>query len=308
MKKWLAFILVIIMFTSSLGCADMSTKIPTLNKDEIVVGVSIVPQSTFVQSIAGDLVKVVTMIPPGQSPANYQPNPKQMQTLSDASLYFSIGVPAETSFMPKLKGFSKDIEIINLHDLVASQYPQIYYQHNENQDHDHEDEHEHGQADPHIWLSPKRVMVMVKEIEAALSKIDPDNQFVYKKNANAYLHRLKLLDGEITDLAEKSERKTFMVYHPVYSYFAQDYGFEMITIEQEGKEASIKDLQRIIDLGKQENIQAIFYQAEINNKQSQLIADEIGASTIMVYPLASDYIESMKKLIYIFQSIEDDGR
>ncbi len=48
------------------------------NNDKLKIAVSIVPQETFIKKIAGELVDVVVMIPPGSSPANYQPSPKEM--------------------------------------------------------------------------------------------------------------------------------------------------------------------------------------------------------------------------------------
>ncbi len=300
MKKFFVMILVFCMAIGLAGCSGMSTKIPIAEKEKMVVGVSIVPQSTFVKSVGGDGVDVVTMIPPGNSPANYQPSPKQMQLLSEASVYFSIGVPAEAFILPKIKQYTKDIKIVELQHEVEKQHPCIYY------DSDHDNEHQHGDADPHIWLSPRRVVVIINEIEAMLSKIDPENKSIYKRNAKDYIESLEQLDTDIQNMVKGLESKSFMVYHPVFSYFAKDYGLEMILIEQEGKEATIKDLQHIIDLAKQNNIQTIFYQAEINSKQSRLIAAEIGATTVMVQPLASDYIENMRRLIEVFRSLDSD--
>lgn len=297
MKKLIVIIFIFSTVLGLIGCSDISTKIPL--QDKIVVGVSIVPQATFVKAVAGDLVDIVTMVPPGHSPANYQPSPKQMQLLSNASVYFSIGVPSETYILPKIKKVYKNTKIVDFQQSAEKQYPRIYYSNHS----DHEHHHQHGQSDPHIWLSPKRVKVIIKEIENVLIELDPDNQLIYQKNSKAYLKRLEEIDTNIKNMTKDLEYKTFMVYHPVFSYFAEDYGLEMISIEQEGKKASIKNLQQIINLAKQKNIQAILYQAEINSKQSQVIADEIGATTIMVQPLAPDYIDNMNRMVELFRKL-----
>ena len=85
MKKILCLLIVVILFT---GCGEKEIK----DKD-IKIAVSIVPQETFVKAVAGDLVSVTVLIPPGNSPANYQPSPKQMIDFNEADIYFSIGVP-----------------------------------------------------------------------------------------------------------------------------------------------------------------------------------------------------------------------
>jgi len=53
--------------------------------------VSIVPQKYFVEKIGGDLVDVSVMVLSGNSPATYEPRPKQMVALSRARLYYAIG-------------------------------------------------------------------------------------------------------------------------------------------------------------------------------------------------------------------------
>ena len=85
-----------------------------------MVAVSIVPQATFVKAVCGDLVKVVTMIPPGASPESYEPTPKQMAEFSKAIVYFAIGVPTEeTSILPNVE----KVKVVALQPTVAEAYP-----------------------------------------------------------------------------------------------------------------------------------------------------------------------------------------
>jgi len=55
------------------------------------VFVSIPPQAFVVEALAGDLVQVDVLLPPGASPATYEPTAKQMATLDHAQLYLQIG-------------------------------------------------------------------------------------------------------------------------------------------------------------------------------------------------------------------------
>jgi len=43
-----------------------------------VVVVSIQPEKTFVEKIAKDKIKIITMVSPGESPHTYEPKPSQM--------------------------------------------------------------------------------------------------------------------------------------------------------------------------------------------------------------------------------------
>ncbi|WP_129597456.1 metal ABC transporter solute-binding protein, Zn/Mn family [Anaerophilus nitritogenes] len=270
---------VILMFT---GCSQEAE-----NNQKIKVAVSIVPQKTFVEAVGGDLVETVEMIPPGMSPENYAPSPKELKMLSESTLYFSIGVPSEKeNILPKLKDMNKDIQLISLENEVSKVYKDREFAKN--------------QRDPHIWLSPKRVVVITEVIKDELIKIDPQNKEIYEENANKYIQQLKEVDIEIKKSIEKLPQKSFVVYHPAFGYFADDYGLDMISIEEEGKEATIEDIKRVIDFAKSENIKVIFYQAEIDSRQSRTIADEIGGKTKEIEPLAKDYIQNLRDMAKTF--------
>jgi len=117
----------------------------------------------------------------------------------------------------------------------------------------------------------------------------------------AYIEKLDDLDKEIKETLQGSEENIFLVYHPAFGYFAEDYGLEMITVEVEGKEATVKDLLYISRIAKAKGIKVVFYQAEIDSKQSKSLAEEIGGKVEMVEPLAPDYIENLKKIANAFK-------
>lgn len=298
MKKNILLILILILSLILIsGCNDNDIN----SKSGVIkIAVSIVPQEAFVKAVGGDLVDVVTMIPAGASTANYQPTPQQMVELSDASVYFTIGVPAEkANIVPKLPDINKNIEVISFEEIVSKIYPSIYLD-----EHTH-DESETGitsenninNADPHIWLSPKRVVVMIESIRDKLIILDKKNEATYTKNANKYINDLKNLDSEIIKAFSIVKQNAFIIYHPAYGYFADDYGLKMITIEENGKIATFERLELVINFAKLNNIKVIFYQDEFDSSQAETIAKEINGVAVDVSPLSFDYIASMKQII-----------
>lgn len=283
-KIFVLLFIVVITFVSSTAC-QVGGK-----SDKISVAVSIIPEATFVKAVAGELVDVVTMIPPGNSPANYSPSPKELTKFSDSSIYFAMGVPADmTNILAKAEEINPDIKVVKLFAEVNKVYP--------------DREFSLGKRDPHIWLSPKRAKVMVRVIARELAEIDEKNRDIYQKNAGEYINKLNELDNEISNSLSKLKDKTFIVYHPAFGCFADDYGLEMLAIEEEGKEATPRRVQEIIDMARKKNIKAIFYQAEIDSRQSQAIAEEVGGKTIQVDPLAADYIRNLQKTAEVFNDI-----
>ncbi|NLL52691.1 MAG: zinc ABC transporter solute-binding protein [Peptococcaceae bacterium] len=288
MRKSRCLILILILITSFLvfsGCnkgkaIESQDSTETVVKSKPIIAVTIVPEQTFVEAVCGDLAEVITLVPPGNSPENFEPTPLDREKLSKASLYFSIGVAIEEATI--LPGIG-DLRVVPLHTKVAARYPERHFG--------------EGERDPHIWLSPKRVIVMIELIAEEMAQLDPLNKEIYHKNAAAYIDKLRELDQEITLILDKVENKKFIVFHPAFGYLADDYGLTMYALEQEGKEATPKHLQEMIKLAKQENIKAIFYQAEIDSRQSLAFAEEIKGQTIRLDPLAADYIPNLKTMV-----------
>lgn len=272
-----------LLLTLTSACAQSISR----GDEKLVVAVSIVPQITFVEEIAGDLVEVICMIPPGSNAETYAPNPRQLQDFSKASVFFTIGVPPEkANILPKAKDFNLNLRIVDLAGQVSKAYPDL--------------EIAPGERDPHIWLSPKRVKVIVDTIAEELSILDPGSRDIYYENAQKYKEKLDVADERIKRTLEDLETRTFIAYHPAFAYFAEDYGLEMLALEEEGKEATPQSFKRIIDRAKEEGIKVIFYQAEVDSRQSKTFAKEIGGRTVQIAPLAPDYIDNLERMADAF--------
>ena len=285
MKKTLIVVaiiaIVILLIIFGLSIKNKSNEVAD---GKIQIAVSIVPQETFVKAVGGDLVDVVTMIPPGASAANYQPTMEQMASFENSNVYFPIGVPTEkVNIMPNVG----DVPVVSMVDKVEAVYEKVTF--------------ENGSRDPHMWLSPKRVVVMIESICEELTKIDPDSKDTYETNAESYIKKLNELDQTIKDSLVNVENKEFIVYHPAFGYLADDYGLKMYSLEVDGKEATASHLQEIIDFAKENNIKVIFHQAEIDSSQSQTFADEIGGKTALLAPLSPDYISNLESMAKVMK-------
>lgn len=302
MKKIIVLITVVMLSMMLISCSDNNSGDESGGFEGVRVAVSIVPQERFVKEVGKDLVDVAGMIPAGASPANYQPTPRQMQKLSEADLYFSIGVASErANIIPKIHDINEGIRVVYLEEEVAGVYPLLILD-----DHDHEGEthaNDLEEADPHIWLSPKRAILMIEVIRDSLVEIDGENGETYRKNAEEYIGKLKSLDTRLEETFRGLDRKAFIIYHPSYGYFADDYGLEMVTVEENGKEATVDRLKDIIDFAREREIKVIFYQDEFDSSQAETIAKEIEGTAVEVSPLSYDYIEAMDDILDKLQPV-----
>lgn len=280
--------LITLLLTVYISCSLQKEVINNYD-DEINCSVSIVPEATFVKKVAGNLVNVNIMIPPGNSPANYLPKPQELKQFNDSKIYFTIGVPAEQGILSYIKEMNHSTKVVNLAKRVSQVYP--------------DREFAPGSRDPHIWLSPRRAKIIIQEIAKELSIIDSENKAVYEANAQKYISELDRLDTEIKEILKDLENKTFIVYHPAYGYFAEDYGLSMLCLEEDGKDIQIGNLTQIIEKAKKEGIKVIFYQAEIDSKKVEIFANEIEGKAMQLNPLSENYTENLKEIAKIFKKV-----
>ncbi len=242
--------------------------------EQIRVAVSILPQKEFVERVGGNKVSVIVMIPPGASPATYEPSPSQLREIAVAKLYVRIGhVPFEKAWMGRIASANRDMLIIDSSvgiEIIGN--------------------------DPHIWLSPALVKVQVEHICDALVEVDPDNGDYYVRNKEKYLMALDDLDCGIRDSLSGVAKRKFMVFHPAFGYFARDYQLEQIPIEIEGKEPSASDLVRLVDTARANNITVVFAEPQFNPEGAEVIAGEIGGTVVFIDPLAEDYVMNMRRI------------
>lgn len=272
MKKLLSLLTIFGLLFSLIACEEDNKE-----KNKLTVVVSIVPQATFVEKVADDTVKIITIISAGADAESYDPTYKEITALSDSKLYFSIGVPSEEGILPHI---NEDTKIVDLAEHSRKSYEDITID---------------GGRDPHIWLSPKRVIVMIEKIQEELTKLCPENAEIYKTNAENYIKEIKEADRYAKDELQKSKGKTFFVFHPAFGYLSDEYGLKMQALEEHGKEATAKELAELTDLAKSKGIEVIFCQAEASKKQAEVFASEIGGRVEILEPLSPDYTENLKK-------------
>lgn len=253
----------------------------------IKVVVSILPQKYFVEKIAGTHIgETEVMIPPGSSPATYDPTPRQMTMISNADVYFRIGhIGFEKAWMNRFRESAPDLRIVDLSsgiDLIGA-------------DHHHYGEEEHG-VDPHIWVSPRNAMFIAQNIYRTMAEIDPENQMDYIKNYNLLIRELKSLDSTINVSLESYENRDFLIYHPALTYYARDYDLKQISVENEGKAPSVNHMAKILNYAGDEGMQYVFVQREFDQEHARKIANEIDAQLITIDPLNENWHEGIMQI------------
>ena len=175
----------------------------------------------------------------------------------------------------------------------------------EGEEHDHEDgdAHEHGheghhhEKDPHIWLSPANAMTMAGNICQGLCEHYPQYADTFRGNLAGLVADLEGLQDEIHKTLEDLSCRELITFHDGFAYLAQACGLTIVdAIEEEsGREASAKELIRVIREVEEHHLPAIFTEKSGSTAAAEIISRETGAKCLSLdMAMAGDsYFDAM---------------
>lgn len=273
--------LTLILLTSlllSAGCVAPHEK----ESGKIKIVTTFYPLYEFSKRIGGEKVDVSIMVPAGVEPHEWEPLPRDIINIESARIFVYNGAGFEPWVEKTLNGidseklvvvdFSKGIELIK---------------------------EEEGAYDPHVWLDPVLAKHQVNLIEEALIKIDPENREYYDANSQALREQLTMLDEEIRKELNSTKKKVFISSHAAFSYFSKRYGLKQIAIAGMSPEAepSPAKIAEIVKIAKENEVNYIFFETLVSPRLSEVIAEEVGAKTLVLNPiegLSQDEIDKDK--------------
>ena len=259
----------------------------TQKSEKPILTVTLEPLRYFTEAIAGDNYEVVSMVPKGSSPESYDPTPQQLVNLSKSQAYLRIGyIGFEQAWMKKLEANCPNMKVYNTSkgiDLIRDK------------GHWHGDHFHEGGVEPHVWNSIQNALIIADNIYQALCELDSTHQEDYQKRLDVLKQTIRQTDANVRTLLENAD-STFLIYHPALSYFARDYGLKQVSIEEGGKEPSPAQLKALIETCRNENVHTIFVQQEFDQRNAQLIANELGVNIVSINPLSYDWVKEMIRI------------
>jgi zinc transport system substrate-binding protein len=254
----------------------------------------------LVEQIGQGSVEVTSLLGSGDSPATFQPTDFQITAVLRSRLFFRIGVPFENGRWMEAIRSTRRVPIVDTRrgidlrpmpsaprrqggGLIGS---------------DLNTAHDGARAglDPHIWLSPRLLEIQARTIADAMRALDPDSANRLRMNLTQLISELDRLDRRLSTKLAPYRGQTFMVFHPSWGYFANDYGLRQVAIEIEGKEPTDDELTEIQRLARELNTGIIFVQPQIHSRAAEAIAEAIGAKVVVIDPLQPDIISNLQQV------------
>ncbi len=162
---------------------------------------------------------------------------------------------------------------------------------------------EDGEANAHVWLDPENAAVMTHNIGEALAGIDAKNADLYRKNADAYILKLKALDEELTEILQPLSRREIVTFHEAFPYFAKAYDLQVIASVTTEPDESISPRKLALLCGQiaAAGNPPLFAEPQYSPDAALAICAETGASLWELDPVVTgdgspdSYISAMRK-------------
>lgn len=235
----------------------------TMN-NRIGVTTSFYPIHFLVSEIGGDFVSVDNLTPAGSEPHDYELTAQDVIKIKKSKLLFLNGGGLEVWGEKIKKNMNNGSpKVITLGEGLMAE------------------------KDPHIWLSPKLMIKMAEKITTELVEVDLKNEEYYQTNLSTLKSKLASLNGTYAKTLENCPRRDFITSHEAFSYLAEDYNLEQVSIAgiSPEEEPSIAQLAQVANFAKENKIKYIFFESLVSPKLAETIAKEVGAQTLVLNPI-----------------------
>jgi ABC-type Zn uptake system ZnuABC Zn-binding protein ZnuA len=247
----------------------------------IVVTIPVLKDLT--EQVGGQHVRVTSLLSGYENEHTYSPKPSDLVAVRKAQILFEIGIGLEVWVTSLVKNAGSRTLLV----VTTSQGIGLVR--------DHLDPHEpkgtaqnaHAEGNPHIWLDPENVAIMLRHITEALIQVAPGHADTFRTNQAIYLQRLDRLSKELSDRVRKLPDRRFVSHHPAWPYLARRFGFVSVgTIQlQSGTEPSALHLQALINKIRKERIKVIVSEIQLSQKFPDLLAKEAHARVVVLTTL-----------------------
>lgn len=277
LSHWFLILSLLVLSMVSAGAWEAAAQ------DPVNVVVTIPVLKDLAEQVGGPHVRVTSLLRGYENEHTYAPKPSDLVAVRKAQLLFQIGIGLEVWVSPLVKNAGSP----SLRVVTTSKGIGLVRDHPDHHGERRVSEEAESGGNPHIWLDPQNVAIMLRHITEALIRADPAHAVDFRNHQAAYLQQLDHLQNELMDRVKRLSDRRFIAHHPAWPYLARRFGFEIVgTIQmQSGTEPSALHLQSLISTIKQDKIKVIVSEIQLSQKIPDLLAKETKGRVVVLTTL-----------------------
>jgi zinc/manganese transport system substrate-binding protein len=264
------------MLRSILLIAALLAAYPGRAAEPIAVVATFSVIGDMLANVAGDHVRITTIVGPDGDCELYQPTVADVAHVAAARAVFLNDLNEE--FEPWLEPLLKQSEFHGAKIVVSRGVRTLTA----------EEEHPVSgrplptAIDQHAWLDPRNGAVYVRNIAEALARLDAANAADYRARAADYTKQIQALDDwahkELADVPAGKRRA--LSSHDSLQYIANAYGITLLSVVgwTNKAEPSAAELAKLARQVRSQRVKALFLDSITDPRAIQRIAGETGAS------------------------------
>ncbi len=233
-----------------------------------LVVATIYPLWEFSRQVAGDRAEVVSLVPPGVEPHDWEPSPRDVTQVQRATVFVHTGTTLD-AWAQKLLVDPKSRSTV----VDAGRGLSVLTR--------------GGATDPHVWLDPALARAQVQVIAAGLGQADPAGRPIYDGNAKRFNARLEALDQAFAAGLDDCARREIVTSHAAFAYLARRYRLVQVPLMGLAPEAepSPADVAAIVKTARDLKVTHIFFEPLISPRLAETLSREIGATPLPLNPV-----------------------
>jgi len=266
---------------------------------KIKIVTTLFPLYDMAKNIGKDKAHVSLLIPPGVEPHAFEPKPSDIIKINEAHCFIYTGRFMEPWAEDIIKGVVNKKLIVVDASKATRMIPAVSSDKDEPS----------GALDPHIWLDFDNAKIMAKNIAEALAAKDPAAQAFFNQNADAYNTKLAELDAAFRKTLGTCKSKV-IVYggHYAFGYLAKRYGLRYMAAQGVAPDAepTARDLVRLVEQIKKNNIHYVFYEELTSPKIAETIAGETHAKLLLLNAAHNLTKDQFERGVSFFEILNTD--
>ena len=259
-----------------IALAALLLSVPAGAADRLRVVATFSVIGDMLAAVGGDRVDAKTIVGAGADCELYQPTAADVATIASARAVFINDLNEE--FEPWLEPLLKQALFTGTKVVVTRGVRILTAE----EEHPVSGRQLPAAIDQHAWLDPRNGIIYVRNIAAALARLDPAGEADYRARAAAYAKEIQAVD----DWAHKevagvpAGKRRALASHDSLQYIANAYGITLLSVNgwTNKTEPSAAELAKLAQQIRAEHVRALFLDSITDQRTMQRIASETGAT------------------------------